>query len=412
MRKLQTARKIYTGCALVLLNTLVAFLLINLLVAAAYGLRSAQKADRPPPARWFTPDGAPVDNGMRTKEQLDWFDLHADPSMDETRASEVLDDFFLMARQARPYHTWAQSSAAPYDGKQVHVDLGPLDFPVRRTANPPRRPEQTRAITIYVFGGSTTMGYWVADDQTWPSYLSLALNGSAGDACYEVVNFGGVGYTQSQEFALFSWLLRNGQVPELAIFMDGVNVFPHDVAENSDKLSEATALVQGDNPALERTIAWKFIDKEWIRPMPLARLARSFQAREKRGEDSPDPRRAPGGVSEAVALFRGNHRLLRAICREYGVRSWFCLQPNAFYNYPTELYRQKSLRPGFLERRQAQREFYEAMAGEPGIVHLEHLFEDYGISEQRKAVLDYCHYTPDFNRFLARTLARRITEKR
>ena len=69
---------------------------------------------------------------------------------------------------------------------------------------------------IWVFGGSTTWGYGVADHQTIPSYLERYLKKGT-------VNFGRGYYYSLQENLLLATLLRSGYKPDQVVFIDGIN---------------------------------------------------------------------------------------------------------------------------------------------------------------------------------------------
>ncbi len=69
---------------------------------------------------------------------------------------------------------------------------------------------------IWFFGGSTTFGYGVADNETIPAYLEARLQ-------RPVLNLGVPGHYSVLETRLLSQYLRVGYRPALAVFLDGVN---------------------------------------------------------------------------------------------------------------------------------------------------------------------------------------------
>ncbi len=74
-------------------------------------------------------------------------------------------------------------------------------------------------IKIYMYGGSTMHGE--SKDESIPHYLSAFLC----DAGYnvEVKNFGQAGYVSTQEMIKFILQIREGNVPDIAVFYDGFN---------------------------------------------------------------------------------------------------------------------------------------------------------------------------------------------
>jgi hypothetical protein len=141
----------------------------------------------------FEPTGAPIENGKRTHYQKTWFDYSAYEGIaDQAYAGTVLDDFTGMEKLGFIYQPWVQFSEAPYEGKLVHVDIDAHELPLRRTEN--RSPEKATLRRILVLGGSTTFGYNVSDEHTWPSHLSAVLNERAArlglELRIEVANYG------------------------------------------------------------------------------------------------------------------------------------------------------------------------------------------------------------------------------
>lgn len=74
---------------------------------------------------------------------------------------------------------------------------------------------------IFMFGGSAMFGYAVKNGETIPSYISKNLNTPTNQ--YTVVNFGQVGYNSNQELLYFILQLKNGNIPNMAVFYDGCN---------------------------------------------------------------------------------------------------------------------------------------------------------------------------------------------
>jgi lysophospholipase L1-like esterase len=81
---------------------------------------------------------------------------------------------------------------------------------------------ESRLFNIFVFGGSTIWGQGARDDYTIPSFVAkdLADEGLEG---VRVINFGQLGYVNTQETIALLLELRQGNIPDLVIFFDGVN---------------------------------------------------------------------------------------------------------------------------------------------------------------------------------------------
>jgi lysophospholipase L1-like esterase len=405
------------ACALVLFNTVLAFAGINLLLWATFGgwdagkglLRSRSQRTL------FQPDGSPVDNGKRSEYQLKWFDYGAYEEVPAEYAAEVLDDFFALASRGFVYQPWVQFAEPPHIGKRVSVRLDQCGFPMRGTVNPvPDKPARP-LLRVFTFGGSTTFGYNVSDEHTWPSWLSKLLNERARedglDVQVEVSNYGRGYYDSSQELVLLIDLLKHGHRPSLVIFMDGVN---------EGNLRDAPFFTERVEAAFEKA---QFPDKGShllralrLKDPPIDRLAAVLERwggrvasrlRPSKEEDKPAATEdlIEEQVSQSVRRMTLNRRLAAACCRSLRVEPLFILQPNPGFNYPTNLYR-LPLPAAAFEARGRDYRFYEQSRPQDGIIDLSDLFQAWGAD--RKAIVDDCHYSPNFNRFVAAAVASHI----
>lgn len=92
---------------------------------------------------------------------------------------------------------------------------------------------------IWVFGGSTTFGYGVKNDETIPAYLSKILQE------YEVINLGSASYYSTHERIYFNNLITQNIYPEVAIFIDGLNDYFY--YEVPDKTAVSDTIKQKQN---------------------------------------------------------------------------------------------------------------------------------------------------------------------
>jgi len=84
-------------------------------------------------------------------------------------------------------------------------------------------PPQKEDLVIFVFGGSTTFCYGLSNKETVVSLLEKRLNQLFKDRDVRCYNFGRGYYFSTQERILFEQLLMKGFVPEIAVFIDGLN---------------------------------------------------------------------------------------------------------------------------------------------------------------------------------------------
>lgn len=92
------------------------------------------------------------------------------------------------------------------------------------------------AFNIFAFGGSTTFGTAVQDDETWPAFLEQTLMQKHPNA--RVYNFGIGGFALHDETYLLTQHLIDGYIPDVAIFYDGVNEDTCPVTDRSAKYRE------------------------------------------------------------------------------------------------------------------------------------------------------------------------------
>lgn len=103
-----------------------------------------------------------------------------------------------------------------YSGEYINVD----EEGARKTWNP-EGVDSSAGKTVYIFGGSTLLGWQARDEHTVPSYLSRFLN--EGDGQYVVSNYGQIGYSFTQEIMKLILLLREEHRPDYVLFYDGAN---------------------------------------------------------------------------------------------------------------------------------------------------------------------------------------------
>lgn len=126
-------------------------------------------------------------------------------------------EYFAEERRTKnqfvPYRMWRRQE---YQGRYLNIS----SEGVRQTWNPPAAAGRSLK-KIFCFGGSTTWGVGARDNFTIPSLLSKKLN--QGTPRYQVTNYGEKGYCLTQEIIYLVLLLKQGKIPDYAIFYDGIN---------------------------------------------------------------------------------------------------------------------------------------------------------------------------------------------
>ena len=129
------------------------------------------------------------------------------------------------------WRTWLevrQAAVIPafdaYRGWWPRAHAGPnltIDAQGRRlTTQPPPKTAQPRR--VFMFGGSVMWGYTVRDSFTIPSLLARELRARGVDDVV-VENYSQLGLVTTQEVITLLLLIRGGNVPHTAVFLDGLN---------------------------------------------------------------------------------------------------------------------------------------------------------------------------------------------
>jgi lysophospholipase L1-like esterase len=403
----------YRNTAIILINTVVFVVALNVFLYAAFFIRdvlgrqggqgtlkqpSKPTQRGPDDGRLFNSDGSPASTRKRTDYQLEWFDYNAysEGKIPGEYVSNVLDDFYEHSLHGFKFQPWVHFSEPEFDGKLFHIDLDARGFPIRRTRNP--KTEGLPVANVFVLGGSTSLGYNVSDEHTWPSYLSAILNSQAKGIHIEVTNYGHEYFNPSQEAILLADLLKSGHRPSIVLFMHGVNEpTPTDVPVFTKQVSEGFRAAQFPPSYADRF--------QWIPVMRLANhLRRRFSGTATTSDILEPPVHTDRHVATAINGFQQSRDIAKAIAGVYGVPTLFFLQPNALYNYDLSLYRLTAPQ-SFLDYRRFMIAVYSKLKADPGYIDLSALFDQWG---RRKAVVDDVHYSPAFNQFLAERVAKWI----
>lgn len=180
----------------------------------------------------------------------------------------------------------------PRAGELRHVAIAPGGY--REGAEKHPWPPAEEDFVVFVFGGSTTFGYGLPNGQTLVAELEAVLRTRAGAASVRCYNFGRGFYDSTQERILFAQLLQAGHVPDVAVFVDGLNDF---------FFPEPDPIL---TPELARFMAPDLPERVAAGPLPPAAI-----------------------VSRLVA----NHRMVTALGKTFGVATLIVAQPVPFYAF-------------------------------------------------------------------------------
>ncbi len=371
--------ELYKLAALISFTTLLAFLVLNVGLFAAYEVKD----------RRTRPHRLPQDKLTAVY-----------PGVDELTISELLNETWSRPYSYEPYTQFSESA---FTGRYVNVS--PHGFRLTRDQGP--WPPDDEHLTIFIFGGSTTFGYGLPDNQTVASYLQQALSKTKDSAF--VYNFGRGHYFSTQERMLFEQLLADGFRPDIAIFVDGLNDFSHPRGEPhfTRQLEDFFTKPGG----LSRSLA----------SLPVARLADSFRIlarrRALRGRQVNERLLEDEAYIDAALIASVNNRYLHnksvveATTAGRGVETLFVWQPVPTYNYDIEhhLFRD-ALSPRHMHTRAGYRSMKELVARDQlGKNFLWCADLQMGIEEP--LYVDAVHYGRDLTRRLATAIAEEMVRR-
>jgi hypothetical protein len=164
--------------------------------------------------------------------------------------------------------------------------------------------------TVFVFGGSTTFGYGLPDNETVASSIQRLLGPD-----WAVYNFGQSNYYSTQEMLLFERLLQQGVKPDVAIFIDGMNDFVH----------------ADDQPAYSTSFQDMF--EAGYFQKTLLRVARALHLGS--APDAVPAQNSMAQVSGVVEHYLRTLAITRAMGTGNGVNMLFVWQPAPSYHYNT-----------------------------------------------------------------------------
>jgi lysophospholipase L1-like esterase len=367
----------YTRTAIGLLNFLVLFVFLNVALAMVFHFMPRPVVDE-----------AGTFNHMRGLDQHKFIVPTAFTGVSPTDLDEVLTDFNQWCQMGFPYVPWVGYGVHPFHSRLFNVSPLPQDDDTCERLVPGIAAGEGRKLTVYCLGGSTCLGWDLADAWTLPACLQEALQAAVpSDTRVEVHNLGQPGYYSSQEVALLLHLLRAGHRPDVVVFLDGFNdcwetVTTGDVPGFTGQLRSLAMGAQ--HPHFDLT------PYQWL---PMIDLA----LRLHRAPPPPDPSfLSPEAI---VSTYEANVQVAGAACRACGVAPVFFWQPVNFSHNHVKAHQLPLTGIPFLATVRAA---YEKVEGFPHVVCLGSELDKY--PSDQPIFIDLSHYNPAFNRYLAQRM--------
>jgi lysophospholipase L1-like esterase len=294
---ISTAARYYKGLAVLVLNTLLIFAVLELASRAAVIVRNTiQKPD--------------IQLDARSKSSF---------YRSEKWAAQYWTEF-ARSRKTQ-YHAFTVWRRAPFKGETINID----EHGIRVT---PGSDCRSNALKVFTFGGSPMWGTGSPDWSTIPAYLRAGLQAEYHrPVC--VLNFGESGYVSTQSVVELILQLQSGNVPDIAVFTDGSNdiytAYQSGRSGIHENLAQIAARFEGTDrqplPAriLESSSLYGLISGQLQRlaPAPTPRLLTYATAGINRDELS----------REVVHTFLSNYEIVDSLAQKFDFNYFFFWPP-------------------------------------------------------------------------------------
>ncbi|WP_291724792.1 SGNH/GDSL hydrolase family protein [Magnetospirillum sp. 64-120] len=298
------------------------------------------------------------------------------------------------------YTPFVEFQMQPYDGRNFTITndgyringLSPQDL-----SRPGRK--------VFVFGGSTTMGSGVANEQTIPAAIERRLH-AAGHKDVQVFNFGVVSYFSSQELIAFQRRLTAGQKPDAVVFIDGLNDFYY--CTIPDQSSWYERLMQTTMARSRMPLGLELANRSNV--VQLARALSGDRAsiirewgRFCQGEDD---------IRKVIHRMDTNRRMIDAMARQLGIEAIMVQQPVPTYAFDNSR-RPYPVSDELLGYHINSKRGYPLMAQmrQQGKLWTNNVLWLDELQPETNPYIDTVHYSPDFNDLIGTTIAEEILRR-
>ncbi len=372
-------RRVFTFTAIMLLNVVV------LAALAEWGAKAALKMAR---------DARPA--YMPSYSEAEYSALYN--TDDPKKYLEISAEGWRMGDTV--YSPFVEYRMVPYQGRHFTITEDGYR-PNRLSGQDLRRPGRK----VFVFGGSTTMGSGVADADTIPAGVERALR-AAGLTDVQVFNFGVVSYFSTQERIALERLLTAGTVPDVAVFVDGLNDFYY--CTIPDQSSWYERLVQLTSARSRQPLLLEIANRSSV--VQLARFLggdRSVLVREWGSFCDSDE-----DVARVVRRLDTNRRILDGMAERLGFELILVQQPVPTYHYDNGK-RPVKVTDEMLGYHVNAKRGYPLMARmrDEGTLWTRNLLWLAELEPDVNAYVDMVHYSPAFNDLIGRAVADEIVRR-
>ena len=254
---------------------------------------------------------------------------------------------------------------------------------------------------IWLFGGSTTFGYGVKNDETISAYLENLFEGKK-----KVINFGSGFYFSTQEKIRFQNLLTGLDSPYAAIFIDGVNELGLFWPINESAFS--ATIKSSLNPGQQRKISFIESLKIKFTNLYIYRLINEkiFAKKIKNSIHVDGQAATDKQIKKSIEILKQNHKQNIAIGNYYDIKIVNILQPAPIYEFSynktkvPKKYLPEVSNPNIINLKKAYKAIdnKNLLNSNSTLLNISKLKIDDGM------YVDGYHYTPLFNKKIAQEI--------
>ena len=255
---------------------------------------------------------------------------------------------------------------------------------------------------IWLFGGSTSFGYGVKNDETIAANLEKFFEGKK-----KIINFGNGYFYSTQERIFFQNLLTNLDSPYAAIFIDGANDFGGSWNVNETVYSDAIRknLENKDkNRFGKKFTLWL---KERITRLNVYRLIQqNFSNNNNRITKPVESLANEKKIKQLIQRFKQNHKINVAVGSSYGIIVLTVLQPVPIYEYSYALSKFPKDYIDIDGKKSSNIKLaYKLLSDEENFITKSKFFLDLKNFKIDDAMyVDTFHYSPKFNNAIAKEI--------
>ncbi|MCE5273072.1 SGNH/GDSL hydrolase family protein [bacterium] len=248
------------------------------------------------------------------------------PGMERSQVDKLLRESWMRNLEYEPF---TQYREARFKGEYVNVD----EHGFRSNGEDSTWPPDSGACNVFLFGGSTTFNYGVADSCTIAARLQEILAQDTGKPV-RVYNFGRAMYYSTQERVLFEKLLLEGKVPQMAVFIDGLNEFSHpdDVPNYTRSLENHLRAIAHFKPDYKSKSVF-FREMFPLADIIFTQISRLFQRNASVPEENFSHSADSVLCGQIIQRYLQNKKMTEAVASGYGVKARFVWQPIPVYMY-------------------------------------------------------------------------------